>query len=101
MEKELKKPTTQNLVPAFDLSKVLASVRKRASQDQAQDPVSELASQIGKHLRAGFLLVVFPVKLLDGVGELSVVRQLNTKDEQTNPYCGDVRDVVCRERCRF
>ena len=43
--------------------------------------MSELASQIGKHLCAGFLLVVFLVKLLDGVGELSVVRQLNTKDE--------------------
>src|ERR1700759_362680 len=70
VEKHLQQPTSQNIVPTFNMAWILVGVCNRTSQDQNQYRLSQLAPQVGEHLCARFFLVVLLIELLDTVGEL-------------------------------
>ena len=75
MEKEVKKPTSQDTIPALDAAAVFVSVCKRTAQDQPQHCMSQLSPQVCEHLSTRGNLIAFLVKFLDRVGELSAMDQ--------------------------
>ena len=75
VEEETKKPTSPDAIPTLDAAAMFMGVRKRTPQDQSQYRMSQLSPQVREHLSTRGNPIVFLVKFLDRVRELSATNQ--------------------------